>query len=244
MPTKMNPISLSIGLASGFVVGLAALPALAMEGNLYYGVQIEQLEYRYGDENEQAAAWDGDAFIGTDELKLRWQSKGERDLRNDSFGTLENRLVLQTPITDFFDAKAGVRLDTPTGTDRWYGTVGISGLAPQWFEIDADIFVSETGDSSARLDIEYEALLTNRLILTPSFETNVAFSDDQEIGTGQGLSKVELGLRLSYDLIDRAVSPYIGISHERKFGNTANFARDDGGDRDATYFVIGTRLMY
>ncbi|OKH86580.1 copper resistance protein CopB [Thalassospira sp. TSL5-1] len=237
---KSNAISVSIGLACSLI----AAPTMAMDGSLYYGLQVEQLEYRYGDENEKSAAWDGDVFVGTDELKLRWQSKGERDLSDESFETLENQLALQTPITDFFDARAGVRADTPTGPDRWYGIVGISGLAPQWFELDADFFLSETGDSSARLDIKYEGLLTNRLILTPSLETDIAFSDDQEIGTGQGISKVELGLRLSYDLIDRAVSPYIGISHERKFGKTARFARDEGGDRDTTYIVIGTRLMY
>lgn len=237
---KLNLISAPVGIA----LGLMAFPAIAMEGNIFYGLQFEQFEYRYGDEDEKSAVWDGDAFVGTDELKLRWQSNGERDLREDSFETLENRLVLQTPISDFFDAKAGVRLDTPTGPDRWYGTAGIAGLAPQWFEVDADLFVSETGDGSARLDIEYEGLLTNHLILTPSLETDIAFSDDREIGIGQGVSKVELGLRLSYDLIDRAVSPYIGVAHERKLGKTADFARDEGEDRDATYVVIGMRLMY
>ncbi|UKV14764.1 copper resistance protein B [Thalassospiraceae bacterium SW-3-3] len=237
---KLNLILAPVGIA----LGLMAFPAIAMEGNIFYGLQLEQFEYRYGDEDEKSAVWDGDAFVGTDELKLRWQSNGERDLREDSFETLENRLVLQTPISDFFDAKAGVRLDTPTGPDRWYGTVGIAGLAPQWFEVDADLFVSETGDGSARLDIEYEGLLTNHLILTPSLETDIAFSDDREIGIGQGVSKVELGLRLSYDLIDRAVSPYIGVTHERKLGKTADFARDEDEDRDATYVVIGMRLMY
>ncbi|MFC4237937.1 copper resistance protein B [Thalassospira xianhensis] len=237
---KLNLISAPVGIA----LGLMAFPAIAMEGNIFYGLQLEQFEYRYGDEGEKSAVWDGDAFAGTDELKLRWQSNGEQDLREDSFETLENRLVLQTPISDFFDAKAGVRLDTPTGQDRWYGTVGIAGLAPQWFEVDADLFVSETGDGSARLDIEFEGLLTNHLILTPSLETDIAFSDDREIGIGQGVSKVELGLRLSYDLIDRAVSPYIGVAHERKLGKTADFARDEDEDRDATYVVIGMRLMY
>ena len=237
---KLNLISAPVGIA----LGLMAFPAIAMEGNIFYGLQFEQFEYRYGDEDEKSAVWDGDAFVGTDELKLRWQSNGERDLREDSFETLENRLVLQTPISDFFDAKAGVRLDTPTGPDRWYGTAGIAGLAPQWFEVDADLFVSETGDGSARLDIEFEGLLTNHLILTPSLETDIAFSDDREIGIGQGVSKVELGLRLSYDLIDRAVSPYIGVAHERKLGKTADFARDEDEDRDATYVVIGMRLMY
>ncbi|MBO6772270.1 MULTISPECIES: copper resistance protein B [unclassified Thalassospira] len=216
----------------------------AAEGRTYYGFQAEQFEYRLGDENEKRLVWDADAFWGTDELKLRWQGEGERDLDADINEGLENRLVLQTPISDFFDAKAGVRLDTPTGTDRWYGTIGIMGLAPQWIEVDADLFVSETGDGSARLDLEYEGLITNRVILTPSIELNAAFSEDREIEVGTGISSAEIGLRLSYDLIDRSVAPYIGVSYERKFGDTADFAKEDGEDFEATYIVTGLRLMF
>ena len=232
------------GAVTALVMAFVPVIGQAGEGKIYYGFQAEQFEYRIGDENEKRAVWDADAFVGTDELKLRWQGEGERDLDADINEKLENRLVLQTPISDFFDAKAGVRLDTPTGTDRWYGSVGVMGLAPQWFEIDADLFVSETGDGSARLDVEYEGLITNRLVLTPSFEINAAFSEDREIEIGKGISSAEIGLRLSYDLIDRAVSPYIGLSYERKFGDTADFAKHDGEDYEATYFVTGLRLMF
>lgn len=226
------------------VMGVVPVTGQAAEGRTYYGFQAEQFEYRLGDENEKRLVWDADAFWGTDELKLRWQGEGERDLDADINEGLENRLVLQTPISDFFDAKAGVRLDTPTGTDRWYGTVGVMGLAPQWIEVDADLFVSETGDGSARLDLEYEGLITNRVILTPSIELNAAFSEDREIEVGTGISSAEIGLRLSYDLIDRSVAPYIGVSYERKFGDTADFAKEDGEDFEATYIVTGLRLMF
>jgi copper resistance protein B len=157
---------------------------------------------------------------------------------------MENRLVLQKPISDFFDLKAGVRLDSPEGADRWFGVLGIAGLAPQWIEVDADLFVSETGDISARLDAEYELLITNRLILTPSVEIDVALSDDREIGVASGLNSIEVGARLSYDVVDRAVSPYIGVVYERKFSRTADFARDEGEDPSALFAVIGAKLMF
>ena len=160
------------------------------------------------------------------------------------FETLENRLVLQAPVSTFFDVKGGVRLDTQKGPDRWYGVLGVTGLAPQWFEIDADFFVSETGDTSARLDVEYELLLTNRLILTPSTDINVAFSDDPEIGIGAGISSIEVGARFSYDLIDRSLSPYFGFVYERKLGQTADFARDEGEDTEGWRAVIGTKFMF
>ncbi|MBS8272370.1 copper resistance protein B [Thalassospira tepidiphila] len=239
---KMTKLVLAAG-GTFAAMGTFSSAASAMN-NLYYGFQTEQFEYRLGDENEKLFVWGADAFVGTDEVKLRWQGEGERDLDADIYEGLENRLVVQTPISDFFDAKAGVRLDTPEGADRWYGTVGVMGLAPQWFEVDADLFVSEIGDASARLDVEYEALLTNYLILTPSFEINAAFSEDREIEVGKGLSSAEFGLRLSYDLIDRAIVPYVGVAYERKFGDTADFAKHDGEDYEATYLVTGLRVMF
>ena len=222
-----------------------SLPGSAQEKDLvFYGFQAEQFEYRRGDEEENLFVWDADAFIGTDDLKLRWQGEGEYSENESAFEGLENNLFLQTPISRFFDAKAGFRLDTPKGPDRWYGVIGVMGLAPQWFEVDADFYISENGDTSARLDAEYELLITNRLILIPSAEIDVAFTDDREIGVGTGLSKMELGVRLSYDLIDRAVSPYVGFVYERKLGNTADFADEEGEDIDAWQVVGGNRFLF
>ena len=133
-------------------------------------------------------------------------------------------------MSDFFDVKAGVRADTPKGKSRLYGVLGLTGLAKQWIEIDADLFVSDKGDASARLDVEYELLLSNRLTLTPSADLDVAFSDDRKMGVGSGFSSAEVGLRLSYDVYDRLLSPYVGVVLERKFCNTADFARVDGED--------------
>ena len=235
-----------IVFATGFLVaGLLQAPASAQEKDFVaYGFQLEELERRWGDEGKRLAAWDADAYVGTDELKLRWLGKGEYDTRADKLEKAENRLVLQTPISDFFDVKAGIRADTPKGPDRWYGVVGVTGLAQHWIEVDADLFFSEQGDVSARIDAEYEDLLTNRLILSPSADLDFAFSDDRAVGTGAGLSRAEAGLRLRYDLVDRALSPYVGAVWERKFGRTADIARHEGEDVEAWLFVAGVKLMF
>lgn len=211
---------------------------------LIWGIQAEQLEYRIGNDAE-VAAWDVDAVIGTDEFKMRYIGEGEYiDDTEDKLEVFESRVVGQVPISDFFDAKAGIRLDTPDGADRWYGVLGLQGLAKQWFEIDLDLFVSENADPSIRLDAEYEALLTNYVTLTPSIEVNLPFSDDEEIGIGAFGPKLEVGARLSYDLADRVFSPYIGIHYERVFGKTADFKTADGEEKDEVYFVIGSRFMF
>jgi len=134
-------IFFSIGV---IVSALSISPSLAQQkGLLIYGLQLEELEFRRGDEGEELFAWNGDAFVGTDEVKLRWLGEGEYDTATSKFEGLENRLVLQWPISPFFDMKAGFRVDTPNGPDRSYSVLGLTGLAPQWFEIDADFFVSE-----------------------------------------------------------------------------------------------------
>jgi copper resistance protein B len=221
-----------------------SFPAVAQEkGPLFYSVTLERLEYRFGDEGD-VGAWDGDGVVGRDEWKLRLQSEGEYERDSSSFETLEHQLLLQIPVSEFFDAKAGVRFDTPKGPDRVFGVLGLQGLAPQWFEVDADLFLSERGDFSARLDADYELLLTNYLILTPGLEVDFAFSEDRAVGVGSGLNKIELGARLSYDLVDRSIAPYIGVHFEQLFGPTKRLARDDGEPADELFFVAGVRISF
>ncbi|NWN92168.1 copper resistance protein B [Marinobacter adhaerens] len=238
------------------IVTISAIPALASGQDFMpdttqrkqplnvWGAQFEEFEYRYSDDDEEIGVWDADFFYGTDNFKARWLTSGEYSFEERAYEKLENQLVGQIPISTFFDAKAGVRFDTPEGPDRTYAVLGVTGLAPQWFEIDANFYVSKDGDTSADLDAEYELLLTNHWILAASLDATVAFSDDREIGVGKGLVSTETGLRLSYDLIDRAFSPYVGIVHERKYGDTADYARVGAGSTEDWFAVIGARLSF
>lgn len=208
------------------------------------GAQFEELEYRYSDDDEELGAWKADLFYGTDEFKARWLSNGEYAIDEQAYHTLENQLVGQMPVSEFFDAKAGIRFDTPEGPDRTYAVVGLSGLAPLWFEIDASLYASQDGDVSAELDAEYELLITNHWILVASVDASIAFSEDREIGVGKGLVSTETGLKLSYDLIDRSFSPYIGVVHERKYGDTADLARDQSSGIEDWFAVVGARVSF
>ena len=152
-------------ILSALALIAAAGPALAELA--IWGLHVEQLEYRFG-EDEDVLAWDFDAVAGTDELRFVWRSEAELLSGPGTFETLENQARVQVPISSFFDAVGGVMASTPEGPDRVYGVVGVHGLAPQWFEVDADLFVSDK--PFARFEVDYEALITNRLILTPSVE--------------------------------------------------------------------------
>lgn len=224
-------------------IGAAALwGAPASAEQLIYGFQAEQLEYRQSD-GEDAFVWDFDALVGTDELKLVWRSEGERVQGSGEFEDLENQLRLQFPISTFFDAVVGVQASTPDGLpERYNAVIGLKGLAPQWFEIDADLYLSD--NSFFRFEGEYEAMLTNSIVLTPNLELTVPLQDDLAYGQAAGGATVEAGLRLSYDLIDRAVSPYIGVNYEKSFGGTADLLRASGEENGVFSVVFGTRLMF
>lgn len=223
------------------VLALACIGAPALAEEVLWGFRAEKLEYRIG-ENGNAIAHDLAAHVGSDELKVVWRSQGELSLEEDAWETLENQLRVQVPVSTFFDAVAGVRVDTPEGPNRAHAVVGLHGLAPQWFEVDADLYLSD--HPSFRFEADYEGLITNRITLTPSFELDVPFTDDPASDVGAWGPKMEVGLRLSYDLVDRAISPYIGVHYERVFGETASIARSNDKDRDAVFFVAGTRLMF
>ena len=228
------------------LIAAALAPVLAWTGPataepLIYGLQVEQAERRF-DDGSDLYAWNFDALAGTDELKLVWRSEAEYLTESSRFETLENQLRLQMPISTFFDAAVGVRLDTPAGEDRAYGVIGVKGLAPQWFELDADLYVGET--SFLRVEAEYAGLITNRIILTPSLELDTPLGDDEALGVGAFAPILEVGARLSYDLLDRALAPYIGVHYEHRFGETADLARAEGEQRDNLYFVVGTKMLF
>ncbi len=205
-----------------------------------YFVQGDRLEYRTNEGNP-LFLWDTQGWWGGDRNKLWLKSEGEYSFDDDAFEEVEIQGLWSHAITRFFDLQAGVRHDFAPGDDRTFGVLGVQGLAPYWFEVDAAVFVSDDGDVSARIEAEYELLLTQRLILQPRSELNFAAQDVAEHGVGSGLSTAELGARLRYE-IKREFAPYIGIDWSRSVGDTADFIRADGGNPSSVSFVAGVRL--
>lgn len=200
----------------------------------------ERLEYQ-SNEGAPALLFDGQGWWGTDRNKIWVKSEVERDFDEGRFEEAELQALWSRPISRFFDVQAGVRHDFVRGADRTFGVVGVQGLAPYWFEIDAALFVSGEGDISARFEAEYDLLLTQRLILQPRTELNFSVTDAEDAGVGSGLSTAEVGVRLRYE-IRRQFAPYVGVSWERAVGETAGFAPADGENVGAVSLVAGLRL--
>lgn len=202
----------------------------------------ERLEYQSND-GAPALYFEGQGWWGTDRNKLWVKSEVNRDFNAGRFEEAEIQALWSRPFSRFFDFQAGVRHDFAAGADRTFGVIGVQGLAPYWFEIDAAVFVSGEGDVSARFEAEYDLLLTQRLILQPRTELNFAVQDVEDVGVGSGLSTAEIGLRLRYE-ISRQFAPYVGVNWERAVGDTADLVRADGENVGAVSAVAGVRLWF
>ncbi|OFX00697.1 MAG: copper resistance protein CopB [Alphaproteobacteria bacterium RIFCSPHIGHO2_12_FULL_63_12] len=205
-------------------------------------VEGERLEYQTND-GDPVFLWDAQGYYGGYLNKLWIKTEGEYDFSADEFSDAEVQALYSRAIGSFWDVQMGVRHDFLPDEDRTYGVLGVQGLSPYLFEIDAAAFISGHGDVTARLEAEYEILLTQRLILQPRAELNLALQDVPALEIGSGLSAAEAGLRLRYEF-RREFAPYVGVSWERRLGDTADFARAAGEDPQAVSFVAGVRLWF
>ena len=188
------------------------------------------------DNDENTRAWEGSFWIGYDINKLYLYSTGEATA--DGLETSQNELVYSRAIAPFWDAQIGLAYDKNADASRTWGEVAISGLAPYYFETRAALLVNGEGNVGLRLDAEYEALITQKLILTPSLEADFYTKDDPKMQLGSGLSSIEAGLRLRYEFV-REFAPYVGVTWERTFGNTHDY-----NPVNDTSLVVGVRFWF
>ena len=149
-------------------------------------------------------------------------------------------------VSPFWDLLVGARVDRRWGDEtatRAHVAIGLEGLAPYWFELEPTIYLSDDGHLSAQLEAEYELLVAQRVVLQPRLETSVAAQDAPEFGIRSGVTDLELGARLRYEL-RRELAPYAGIVWHRRLGNTADLARATGQYVSNVSFVAGLRVWY
>ena len=221
-------------------------PRLRMGQHVYSMLLFDQLEYRVND-GPDTFTWDAQGWIGGDNHKLWFKTEGDQERNRDRSGETEVQLLYSRLVSSFWDFQVGLRYDQlyGPGSDPWrlFTVLGFEGLAPYWFDIEPNLFISDEGDISARLTGTYDLLLTQQLIAQPRFELNVAAQEVEEFGIGEGVHDIELGLRLRYE-IWREIAPYIGVSWLRQVGDTADIARREGEVVDNLAFVVGIRLWF
>ncbi len=200
---------------------------------------LAEVQFRNGRDGYR---WDGNAWYGGDINRVVLKTEGEGSF-GDRLEGAEVQALFSRAIGPFTDVQAGIRYDITPNPSRVYATIGLESLAPGFFDVEGALFLSNKGDLLGRLEGYYDQRITQRLILQPRAEVNLSAQDVPEIGIGSGISNIELGLRLRYE-IKREFAPYIGISYDRKLGDSARFARAEGEDVGGPSFVVGVRTWF
>jgi copper resistance protein B len=226
------------------------LPALAqqhghkpvMDDMTFVMVLADQMEHSFA--RPRSFGFNGQAWIGGDYNRLWINTEGAKvydgGLEDFDLQFLYGRLV-----SPYWDLQVGGRYfrPEPGSPSRGSAVIGVQGLAPYWFEIQAATFISHKGEVAARIEAEYDLLLTQRLIAQPRAEADFAVQSVREMGIGRGLSSAEVGLRVRYE-IRREFAPYAGLVYTSRFGQTADFARAEDEGVRSLGMVVGVRFWY
>jgi copper resistance protein B len=201
---------------------------------------LNRLETWDADEGN-AIGWEGSGWVGTDLDRVWVRSEGESI--DGSIESADVEVLYGRAIARWWDLVAGVRHDFGEGPSQTFAAVGVMGLAPYMFEVEATAYLGESGQTGLGLEAEYETLFTNRLIGTWLVEAEVWGQDDRKRGIGSGLSTLETGFRLRYEF-HRQFAPYIGVVWERAYGGTADYRREQSRDIEDTRVVAGVRIWF
>lgn len=207
----IKPLLWSLGLLTIVHANMNDDPLLSM-------LKMDKLEIL--DNAENTIKWDGSIWIGYDLDKISLYSEGERT--SDGLENSQNELLYTRAVLPYWNIQAGIAYDKNADRSRKWAEVALSGLAPYYFETKAAVLFNAEGNLGLRLDMEYELLLTQKLIATPSLEADFYTEDDPKMLLGRGLSSIEAGLRLRYEFI-REFAPYVGVEWEKTFGKTYKF---------------------
>lgn len=232
----------SIGLIVLGYLTVHSAPSFGMgdDDPLVSQVTFSQLERRMGD-GKDPLILEADAWVGYDLNKLWIRADIERI--DSATEESEIQLLYGRAVDPNWDLMLGWRHnERPDPSTDWLA-IGYMGTAPYFIETDATLFFGENGQINARVNLEYELMLTQKLVLTPELRMNFYTQDDPESEVGLGLSDMSFGLRLGYE-IRREFAPYVGLNLSRKFGGTADYARANSGRIEDARIVAGMRIWF
>lgn len=202
---------------------------------------VDRLEYARSS-GAGETAYDLRAMFGSAYDKLVLKAEGE--VAGGKLGDARNELLWGHAVGAYWDTQLGLRTDAGSNRPaRSWLAFGIQGLAPYWFEVEATAYVGEGGRTALRLALEYELLITQRLVLQPRVEASFHGKRDAVAHIGSGLATGAAGLRLRYE-ISRQFAPYVGVERAGAFGDTADMRRAAGERPKQTRWVAGVRMWF
>ena len=223
-------------------------PVMDQERRLFTLVDV--LEYRPrmgGTGSNSDYRWDVEGWYGGDYNRLWFKSEGQQDTAFKPDYDMDFQLLYGRFLGKYYDFQVGGRMETQSfrgsNVTRGLGVIGLQGIVPYNYEFESALFIAQNGAVSARLSYTKDFLLTQRLILQGRFQTNLAIQRVEEFTTGSGLNNLEFGMRLRYEF-HRKLAPYVGLSFDRSFGETATLVRRQGGDPSQIRLLVGVRMWF
>lgn len=200
--------------------------------------RLERVLPRRGDNH---TAFEGQVKFGGDFDHVVLKVEGE--VAGGKLHEARSELLWGHAIAAYWDTQLGLRHDGGEGPDRTWLAFGVEGTAPYWIHARATGYLGQSGRTALRLEAEYDAHITQKLVLQPKTEWNFYGRNDRERGIGKGLSSASLGLRLRYEFTPQ-IAPYVGVEWQRRFGRTADFSRAAGGGTSRTRWVAGLSFWF
>ena len=225
--------------SGGYDFGVIAPHAMSDQAYMG-GLMVNRLEAVQSRDNAYSQ-FSLQSWYGKDYDRLVAKAEGEVD--DGKLQHARTELLWSHAVAAYWNSQLGVRHDSGVEPEQNWLALGVQGLSPYWFEVDAAVYVGEQGHTAARLEAEYELLLTQKLIVQPSIEANFYGQPDAARALGSGLSGLTTGLRLRYE-IRREFAPYVGVEWSGKLGGTADYARAAATPTSETNVVAGIRFWF
>ena len=205
-------------------------------------VLIDQLEYVV-DDRPAAVRFNGLGWIGGDYNRLWINAEGAKS-RGGSLVDADIQVLYGRLISPFWDFQAGIRhfrpgSGVPSSTSA---VIGIQGLAPYRLDVQAAAFLGGPSKVAGRLEVEYDLLLTQRLVAQPRLAMDIAVQEVKDRGISRGINDAEISLRFRYE-VRREIAPYVGIAWTRA-SNQPTIADGAATTGRGLSLVIGGRLWY
>ena len=200
-------------------------------------VWLDQLEWRSGPQSE--SAWQGEGWYGGDSNKAWLRTEGSTFA--DRLDDARAEFFWDHIVARWWSLQLGAREDFGVGPTRAWAALGVRGLAPQGIGVEATLYAGAAGRTAARLKLDYQLLFTQRLVLQPEVEVNLYGRADPEREVDSGVSDLEIGLRLRYE-VRREFAPYAGVVWVKRRLPGADVVSIGAAATDEVRMAVGVRV--
>ncbi|MGP5543268.1 copper resistance protein B, partial [Psychrobacter celer] len=211
-------------------IGYGEFGKPVMMGSLpTWGISVDDLGYQF---EEDAVNFELEGWYGDDSHRVRLRTEGSAETKDDKAIDSLSSLSYWKPLGVFWNGEVGAAYNTEN--DKSALMAGITGTAPYFIETDARAYVYTDGQVQLDLGAEYEWRLDQHWVVIPEAGLTVFSKDDTDNNITKGFNELETEIRLTYEMLSRQLSPYVGFSYETALSDTRDLRRQNNEDVDTS----------